>query len=77
MTQKIEYPEQATFYICKDSNDTVQAYGKLEPSQVVETIHPTLDLYLDEGEWEAKLLEGGIDLNEQEDLDNPLGDIEL
>lgn len=35
------------------------------------------DTYLDKAEWESKLLEGGIDLNEEEDLPSPLSDIEL
>lgn len=69
MTQKIEYPEQITFYICKDSNDTVQAYGKLEPSQVVETVHPTLDSYLDEQEWKDILLTAGIDVEETDEVE--------
>jgi hypothetical protein len=33
----------------------------------MNTGQPILDTYLDKDEWEAKLLEGGIDLTTQED----------
>jgi len=78
MIQKIEFPQQPTYYILRDEeNGPILSHGKVEPSQVLETIRNIMETYIDENEWEAKLLEGGIDLNEQEDLPSPLGGIEL
>lgn len=76
MTQKIEFPQQPTYYILRDEeNGPILSHGKVEPSQVLETIRNIMETYIDENEWETKLLERGIDLNEQEDLDSPLGSI--
>ena len=74
----IKNPEQTTYFICReDETFTIVAYGSVEPTQTMNTGQPIVDTYLDKAEWEAKLVEGGIDLNEEEDLDSPLSDIEL
>lgn len=62
MSQKIEYPEQTTYFICReDETFTITAYGSVEPTQVMETGQPILDSYLDEAEWAAILIAEGID----------------
>ena len=62
MSQKIEYPEQTTYFICReDETFTITAYGSVEPTQVMETGQPILDSYLDEAEWAAILIAAGID----------------
>jgi hypothetical protein len=71
MIQKIEYPQQTTYFISKDSESVIQGYGKIEPSQVVETIHPTLEAYLDEQEWQSILIQNGINIEQELDLSIP------
>jgi hypothetical protein len=64
----IKNPKQTTYFICReDETFTITAYGSVEPHQTMNTGQPILDTYLDKNEWEAKLLEGGIDLTTQED----------
>ena len=64
----IKNPEQTTYFICRENkNFTITAYGSVEPHQTMNTGQPILDTYLDKSEWEAKLLEGGIDLTIEQD----------
>lgn len=63
---KIENPKEKTYFICReDDTYTIMSYGSVDPTQVMETSQPIVDIYLDKNEWESKLLESGIDLNEQ------------
>jgi hypothetical protein len=63
----IKNPEQTTYFICReDETFTITSYGSVEPHQTMNTGQPIVDTYLDKSEWEAKLLEGGIDLTTQE-----------
>jgi hypothetical protein len=64
----LKNPEQTTYFICREYKTfTITAYGSVEPHQTMNTGQPIVDTYLDKSEWEAKLLEGGIDLTTQED----------
>lgn len=68
MSLEIRNPEQTTYYICReDETFIITSYGSVEPTQVMETGQPIMDTYLVKSEWEAKLLEGGIEL-ETEDI---------
>jgi hypothetical protein len=64
---KISYPQQITYFICKN-DENITGYGEITPEQEMTTGQPIVDTYLDKGQWEAKLLEGGITL-EQENLE--------
>ena len=67
--KSIVNPEQTTYFICReDDTYTITAYGSVEPNQTMNTGQPIMDTYLDKTEWEAKLLEGGITLEESEEL---------
>ena len=62
-------PEQTTYFICReDETYTITAYGSVEPHQTMNTGRPIVDTYLDKAEWEAKLLEGGIKIEDEEYL---------
>jgi hypothetical protein len=64
--KSINNPEQTTYFICReDEKFTITAYGEVEPSQTMNTGQPIMDTYLDKAEWEAKLLEGGITLEQE------------
>ena len=67
--KSIVNPEQTTYFICReDDTYTITAYGSVEPNQTMNTGQPIIDTYLDKVEWEAKLLEGGITLEESEEV---------
>jgi len=67
--KNIKNPEQTTYFICReDDTFTITAYGSVEPNQTMNTGQPIIDTYLDKAEWEAKLLEGGITLEESEEV---------
>lgn len=62
-------PEQTTYFICReDETYTITAYGSVEPHQTMNTGQQIVDTYLDKAEWEAKLLEGGIKIEDEEYL---------
>ena len=66
MKHEIKNPEQTTFYICReDDMFKVTAYGVIEPNQQMQTGQPIMDTYLDKTEWENKLLESGVTLEEE------------
>ena len=61
----VKNPQQTTYFICReDETYTIMAYGSVEPHQTMNTGQPIVDTYLDKAEWEAKLVEGGIELEE-------------
>ena len=63
--KNIKNPEQTTYFICReDDTFTITAYGSVEPNQTMNTGQPIMDEYLDKAEWEAKLVEGGITIEE-------------
>ena len=65
MSLEIKNPEQTTYFICReDDTFTITAYGSVETTQTMNTGQPIMDEYLDEAEWEAKLVEGGITIEE-------------
>ena len=43
----------------------VTAYGVVEQNQQMQTGQPIMDTYLDKTEWENKLLESGVTLEEE------------
>ena len=62
---KITKPESLTYFICRDNEQfAVQAYGSVDTNQEMVTPHPIVDTYLDKAEWEAKLAEAGITIEE-------------
>lgn len=62
---KIEYPEQTTYFICKNLKGEIRGYGQIEPEQVMETRYE-VDSYLDKNEWEVELLNNGIEMTNEE-----------
>ena len=62
---KITKPENLTYFIARDDeNFEVKAYGSVDTNQEMVTPHPIVDTYLDKAEWEAKLAEAGISIEE-------------
>ena len=65
MALEIQYPEQKTFFICReDDTFTVTAYGIVDTNQCMITGQPIMDQYLDEAEWIQVLIDAGIDPQE-------------
>lgn len=65
----IKNPEQTTYFICReDETFTITAYGEIKPDQVMKSGQPIVDTYTDKAQWEAKLLEGGITLEQDEEI---------
>jgi hypothetical protein len=63
--KSIVNPEQTTYFICReDETYTIVAHGSVEPNQTMNTGQAIMDEYLDKVEWEAKLVEGGITIDE-------------
>lgn len=63
--KEINKPKELTYFICReDETNTITAYGEINPDQVMKTGQPIVETYSDKDEWEAKLLEGGITLDE-------------
>ena len=66
--KSIVNPEQTTYFICReDETFTITAYGEINPDQVMKSGQPIVDTYIDKAVWEAKLLEGGITLTQDEE----------
>ena len=62
---KITKPDNLTYFIARDDeNFEVKAYGSVDTNQEMVTPHPIVDTYLDKAEWEAKLAEAGISIEE-------------
>ncbi len=62
MALEIQYPEQTTYFICReDDTFTITAYGIVETNQCMITGQPIMDQYLDEAEWVQILIDAGID----------------
>jgi hypothetical protein len=62
---KITKPDNLTYFIARDDeNFEVKAYGSVDTNQEMVTPHPIVDTYLDKAEWEAKLAEAGITIEE-------------
>lgn len=63
---EIKKPEVTTYFICReDETFTITAHGEVSPQQVMKTGQPIVDTYTDKAEWEAELIEGGIELEEE------------
>jgi hypothetical protein len=58
---KIENPAEVTYFICRDEKQNITAYGEIGIENVMETIQPIVDTYLDKEEWQKILKENGID----------------
>ena len=66
---EINKPQELTYFICReDETFTITAYGEIKPDQVMKSGQPIVDTYLDKSEWEAKLVEGGITIEENEEV---------
>lgn len=66
---KIEYPTQTTYFICKNTKGEVRGYGQVEPEQVMETRYE-VDSYLTKEEWKAELLILGIEVENDNSINN-------
>jgi hypothetical protein len=62
---KIENPTQKTYFICRDKNFTITAYGEVEINRSMSTGQPILEKYLDRSEWINELSKSGIMLDEE------------
>ena len=58
-------PIQKTYFICRNGSE-ITAYGSVDSNQTMNTGQPIVETYLQESEWEAKLLEAGIELEDEE-----------
>ena len=66
---EINKPQELTYFICReDETFTITAYGEIKPDQVMKSGQPIVDTYTDKVQWEAKLLEGGITLEQDEEI---------
>ena len=69
MSLEINKPQELTYFICReDETFTITAYGEIKPDQVMKSGQPIVDTYTDKALWEAKLLEGGITLEQDEEI---------
>jgi hypothetical protein len=58
---KIEKPTEITYFICRDENQKITAYGEVGIENVMETNQPIVNTYLEKTEWQKILKENGID----------------
>jgi hypothetical protein len=59
MALEIQYPEQKTYFICREDDAfTITAYGAVDTNQCMITGQPIMDQYLDEAEWEILINAG-------------------
>ena len=63
--KSIVNPKQKTYFICRNGSE-ITAYGSVDSNQTMNTGQPIVETYLQESEWQAKLLEGGIELEKDE-----------
>jgi hypothetical protein len=60
MALEIQYPEQKTFFICREDDAfTITAFGAVDTNQCMITGQPIMDQYLDEAEWVEILINAG------------------
>ena len=57
---KITNPEQLTYFICRDADQVIKAYGSVDVNQEMVTPHPIVDEYLDEQDYLNALEADGI-----------------
>ena len=65
MINEIKKPEPIKYYIVRNNENKIMAYGVVEQNQQMQTGQPIMDTYLDKTEWENKLLESGVTLEEE------------
>jgi hypothetical protein len=58
---KIEKPTEITYFICRDENQKITAYGEVGIENVMETNQPIVNTYLDKTEWIDILTKEGIE----------------
>jgi hypothetical protein len=58
---KIEKPTEITYFICRDENQKITAYGEVGIVNVMETNQPIVNTYLDKTEWIDILTKEGIE----------------
>jgi hypothetical protein len=58
---KIENPIEITYFICRDENQKITAYGEVGIENVMETNQPIVNTYLDKTEWIDILTKEGIE----------------
>ena len=57
---KIENQTEITYFICRDENQKITAYGEVGIVNVMETNQPIVDTYLNKEEWQKILNDNGI-----------------
>ncbi|WP_107037844.1 hypothetical protein [Brumimicrobium mesophilum] len=60
--QEINKPTIETFYIVKNENGKVKAYGSVTPDLVMTTGHPTILSFIDRQLWLNQLEIEGIEI---------------
>jgi len=70
MINEIKKPEPIKYYIVRNKENKIMAYGVVEQNQQMQTGQPIMDTYLDKIEWENKLLESGVTLEEENNEEN-------
>jgi hypothetical protein len=61
---KIENPKEITYFICRDENQKITAYGEVGIENVMETNQPIVDTYLNREEWKNILNDNEIIIEE-------------
>jgi len=61
---EINKPTKTTYFICKNEDLEVKAYGIVEPSQIMTTEQPNVKTYMWEWSWLNELAKNGIYIND-------------
>ena len=70
MINEIKKPEPIKYYIVRNNENKIMAYGVVGQNQQMQTGQPIMETYLDKTEWENKLLESGVTLEEENNEEN-------
>jgi len=65
MINEIKKPEPIKYYIVRNNENKIMAYGVVEQNQQMQTGQPIMDTYLNEIDWQNVLLDEGIELEEE------------
>ncbi len=63
---KIETPIEETYFIAYNSDETIKAYGYVEPDQCMATMCARLETYIDINEIKDKQIRDSINQNRLE-----------
>ena len=58
--EEIKKPRRTTYFICKDKNNIIVTYGKVNKNQEMSTGHPYLVTYTVKLDWIKELKKNNI-----------------